>query len=114
MSKPMRKAANGTALRDLRSSLRRDFPYVQQAAPMVGGQMPSADKFKPIRCQDLSVGGIAVVMDAPPDFEHLVFALGVPPAVNHVTARVVRTERIERKGRTRYVVGCKFLRRVQL
>lgn len=81
---------------------------------MTGGQMPSADKFRPIRCKDISAGGIAVILDNPPDFEHLVFALGLPPAVKHLTARVVRTQTIERNGRTRYIVGCQFVHRVNV
>lgn len=99
---------------DLRTSPRRRFPYMQKAAPMVGDKMPSPDQFTAIRCKDLSGGGIAVVLDKPPDFEHLVFALGIPPAVNHVTARVVRTQRVKRNGRTRYVVGCQFVGRLQV
>ena len=98
---------------ELRSGPRHEFPYVQKVAPMVGGKLPSAEKFFPVRCRNVSGGGIAVVLDSPPDFDQLVIALGVSPSVRHVTARVVRTERFEENGWTRYLVGCQFIGRVR-
>jgi len=98
--------------RDLRSSPRHEFPYVQKIAPMVGGKAPSADKFFPVCCKDLSRGGVAMLLDRPPDFELFIIALGSPPTPSLVTARVVHCEPFEDNGRTRYQVGCRFVSRV--
>jgi hypothetical protein len=98
---------------DLRSSPRHEFPYVQKIAPMAGGKVPSADKFFPVRCKDLSCGGIAMLLDRPPDFELFMIVLGSPPTPRLLTARVVHCEPFEEDGWTRYRVGCRFISRVQ-
>jgi len=96
-----------------RTSARRDFPYMQKVAPMAGEEMPPAGEFFAVRCKDLSGGGIGVVLESPPMFDRLVVALGVAPSVNHVIARVVHTEVFKERGRTRYLVGCQFVDRVE-
>ena len=81
---------------------------------MVDGAMPSPRDFFEVDCRDISASGIAFVLDRSPSFESLVVALGRPPSVKHFTTRVVRVAQMEQDGRTRYLVGCRFLGRVQV
>jgi PAS domain S-box-containing protein len=97
-----------------RRSFRRQYRYRQSIAPITQGAMPSRREFFEVDCRDISASGIAFVLDHSPNFESLVVALGRYPAVKHFTARVVRVAQMEQDGRTRYLVGCRFLGRVQV
>ncbi|MCR4412451.1 MAG: PAS domain S-box protein [Thermoguttaceae bacterium] len=105
---------SGPAGRELRSSPRRDYRYRQKIAPMVDGLRPSKRSFFEVVCRDISAGGISFYMNRLPDFDTLVLALGNEPAVSHFTARVMRVARVEEEGRIRYLVGCRFLGRINL
>jgi PAS domain S-box-containing protein len=104
-------SANSGAER--RRSFRRAYRYRQAIAPMTDGVVPTRWEFFEVDCWDISLGGIAFFLDRPPDFQTLVVSLGRPPALNHFTAQVVRVARMEQHGRMRYLVGCRFLERVQ-
>ena len=104
-------SANSGAER--RRSFRRAYRYRQAVAPMAGGVVPARREFFEVDCWDISLGGIAFFLDRPPDFQTLVVSLGRPPALNYFTAQVVRVARMEQHGRMRYLVGCRFLERVQ-
>ncbi len=104
----------GPAGRELRSSPRRDYRYRQKIAPLVDGLRPSKRSFFEVVCRDISAGGISFYMNRLPDFDTLVLALGNEPAVSHFTARVMRVARVEEEGRIRYLVGCRFLGRINL
>ena len=97
-----------------RTSPRHSFPYVQKIAPTVDGTMPATSDFFEVRCQDLSCRGIAIVLDKPPEFDHLVVALGREPNLSHVTAQVIRVEPFDQGGTRRYVAGCQFTGRASL
>lgn len=115
MTDPTEKAESAVSdAAEHRSSQRHEFPYVQRVAPLIGGKVPPAEQFFPVRCKDLSGGGMAILLNGPPDFESLVISLGVAPALSHVTARVVRVEQRKENGRTQYLVGCQFIGRAQL
>jgi len=103
-------SANSGAER--RRSFRRAYRYRQAIAPMTSGAMPARWEFFEVDCWDLSLGGIAFFLDRSPNFESLVVALGRPPALSYLTARVVRVAHMEQHGRMRYLVGCRFLERV--
>ena len=109
-----RKAKPAPKGSENRSSERRVFPYIQRVAPMVGEEMPPSEEFTSVRCKDLSGGGIAVVLEDPPMYDRLVVALGVAPSLDHVIAKVVHTEVFKEHGKTRYLVGCQFLERVEI
>ena len=115
MSQLTEQATSATAeAKEHRSSPRHRFPYVQAVGPMIDGKVPPKDNFFSVRCKDLSGGGISIVLDNKPKFDHLVVALGVAPNLSHVTAKVVRVELFDDGGCTRYLVGCRFIGRVQL
>jgi hypothetical protein len=98
----------------MRRSPRREYHYRQSVAPIYGGCIPARKDFREIECRDISAGGIAFYMDLPPDFDSLVVALGREPDQSFFTAKVVRVEKTQRNGQGRYLLGCRFLGRVQI
>ena len=100
--------------REQRSSPRRPYRYRQRVAPMYEGIKPAKRLFFEVECQDISAGGIAFYMNRLPDFDTVVLALGKPPTESYFTARVMRVARAEEQGRIRYLVGCRFLERINL
>jgi len=81
---------------------------------MYEGIKPAKRLFFEVECQDISAGGIAFYMNRLPDFDTVVLALGKPPTESYFTARVMRVARAEEQGRIRYLVGCRFLERINL
>ena len=97
-----------------RTSPRRDFPYRQKIAPLNGGQRPTWDDFFEVRCSDLSAGGISILCEEPPRFNELVVALGRPPSLMHLAAKVVYVREAVRDAQVMYQVGCRFIGRYYL
>jgi hypothetical protein len=91
-----------------RTSPRRAYPFVQKIAPWSGDAPPSPKQFFRVQCKDIAEGGIAFFMERLPDFENLVMALGHPPKLTYITARVVRVAGVQHNGRHQYLVGCRF------
>jgi hypothetical protein len=83
-------------------------------APIIAGVIPSHKNFFEVACRDISAGGIAFVLDNPPDFQSLVVALGNPPSVSYFSARVVRVADTVHEGKPAYLVGCQFTGRIHL
>jgi hypothetical protein len=103
-----------TSNEERRGRDRKNFPTVQMIAPYANGQLPTRDQFRPVRCQDLSTGGMAFFFEKVPDFEHLVVALSSNSQVIHLTAVVAHCKSVEVADETLVLVGCRFLGRVIL
>jgi len=99
---------------DMRSSPRRAYHYRQKIAPIYGGCIPARKDFFEVECRDISAGGIAFYLPRQPDFDSLVVSLGRAPKESYFTARVVRTEPVERSGQRMRLVGCCFTGRIQI
>jgi len=100
--------------REKRSSTRQRFEWAQRMAPVRQGRLPQPDAFLSVQCRDLSGSGISFYWNGPPDFSELVVALGTPPRLTFVLSRVVWFAPVAGSGRTAFLVGCRFLRRVNL
>lgn len=98
--------------RGLRSSPRQAFHYRQMIAPMLDDHIPPMGKFFPVECRDISAGGLAFLVERPPDFDTLVVALGRLAAENLLMAEVVRVMPVKEDGKKGYLVGCRFIGRV--
>ena len=97
-----------------RASPRRTFQYRQMIAPVTGNAMPSEQDFFEVDCADISAGGLSFYLSYLPDFEKLIVRLGRPPAMTHFAAQVVRHVEKLNGTQRQYLVGCRFLGRVQL
>jgi hypothetical protein len=99
--------------RELRSSPRKKFQYYQQIAPIHDNTPPSTDDFIKVECNDISQGGISFFLRRPPGCKHFAIMLGGKNATTMLTAQVVRLQEIEHNDQHMYLVGCKFVNRLE-
>lgn len=97
-----------------RQSPRRVFRYRQLIAPIHGSIMPSRRKFFQVACEDISAGGLCIIMDSIPDFKKLVVALGRAPGFSFFTAEIVRINEKYIGDDKVYIIGCQFTGRVSI
>lgn len=97
---------------DARRDARRSFPYVQMLAPFDGRNMPAPEAFRQIQCHDISGKSLTFFAPAPPNFDHLVLALGLAPFI-FIAGRMSHFIPIDEGDRIHYLVDCKFLRRIR-
>lgn len=97
---------------DRRTVVRLRFPHKQFVAPYHGGCIPSRASFKEVVCRDISEQGFSFLATCPPDFEMLVVALGVPPELTYMTARIVNRVRVSDGPIPLYRIGCRFTGRL--
>lgn len=99
---------------DRRGQPRRPFPTNQFIAPYLNGQLPTRDMFQQVLCHDISSGGFSFLLPQPPRFDSIIVALGMPPNVTYLTGRIVHTSASNPNGQSMYLVGCRFMGRVEL
>ena len=99
---------------DRRNQPRRPFRTNQFIAPCASGELPTREMFRQVPCHDISSGGFSFLLPEPPEFRNIVVALGAPPKVTYLAALVVHT-RVHNSGPVpMYLVGCRFIGRVEL
>jgi len=99
------RQANG---REKRIFPRKAFGWTQMIAVQTSNSLPNRANFIPVRCRDLSAGGISFFLDSKPQFRNIVVELGVPPEQKYMAAEIVRIEETVENGKTCYVAGCSF------
>ena len=103
-----------TTPEDNRASPRHEFPYEQIVAAVADGEMPSLGDFRTVPCEDVSCGGIAIILKDKPEAEEYVVGLGKGRNLTYLCARVLHTQETVHKGQMRYGVGCQFTGRARL
>jgi hypothetical protein len=68
---------------------RRAFFADHRIAPVEGDELPDESAFVRVRCHDLTRSGFSFYLPRRPDFTSLVAALGEPPEVIYIRARVM-------------------------
>jgi hypothetical protein len=98
--------------KERRSSRRRSYPTIQLLASYDGMCPPSRTDFSPVRCYDISQGGVSFLWPGEPPFRHVVIGLDSTLSRVWLKARVVRHLPIAGlKGE--FLVCCQFLGRVE-
>jgi hypothetical protein len=92
-------------------SRRYSYDAQQFFAPIVGDKLPEANEFRGVLCHDLSRGGVSIVLDEKPRYEHLIITLGTSERV-FVTARIAHQRGIYSEGKLRHLIGCQFTSRL--
>jgi diguanylate cyclase (GGDEF)-like protein len=93
--------------------VRHPFRDLQQIAPYkLGGSLPTAADFYPVRCYDLSTKGISFLSDSPPDFQALVIRLGNPPGARYMISSIANIAPMMVGDEKQYRVGCTFVSRL--
>jgi diguanylate cyclase (GGDEF)-like protein len=96
-----------------KSVLRHPYRDLQKIAPYkVGGRLPTASEFYPVRCYDLSVKGISFLSTTPPDFQALVVRLGNPPDARYMISSIAHVAPMVCGDEHVYRVGCTFVSRL--
>jgi len=93
-----------------RITQRFTFSAVQSMAPYNGSQLPRKTSFSKVLCQNISTSSICFLLPHQPDFDHAVIALGTPPRLIYVAARVTNV----RPAIRGFFVGCSFLSKVTI
>jgi hypothetical protein len=94
-----------------RGAERLEYPVIQVAAPCFPRQPACRWRFSPIRCRNISRGGISFYWPRTPDFEDVLVVLGPRAEAIFVTARVAWFKRVEGSD-TMFLVGCQFLQKL--
>jgi hypothetical protein len=99
------------AQNDRRQGERHAYRYIQLLAPFDGQVYPAQEDYSRVRCHDLSPTGFSYLADARPAAQQLVAALGRTP-FRFFIAEVVNQRVIERDGKRKILVGCRFVGRI--
>ena len=104
--------SRGYQVGERRGEPRTKYDCVQLVAPYDGFSMPSQAQFRRAHCRDLASGGFSFFAEQPPEEEQLVVALGSVPFMFFI-ADVVRVKRADVDLTGSYLVGCRFVRRLE-
>jgi len=92
-----------------RGCVRFPFACIQRLSHDIEYGVPDLSKFYLVQCRDISQSGISFWLPTHPTFRYAVLELGSSPVYWAIT--VVRAMQ---QDDGRYVVGCRFMRRVEL
>lgn len=93
--------------------VRHPFRDLQKIARYkLGGSLPTARQFSPVRCYDLSVKGISFLSSTRPDFEAVVVQLGNPPDARYMISSIANVTPMMDGDEQVYRVGCTFVSRL--
>jgi hypothetical protein len=100
---------------ELTTTERYQFNCSQRAAPWVPGEpLPIAADFQPVKCRDVSAGGISFFWPDKPDFDHVVIAIGTAETPIYMAAQIVHSKAVFMFGEVGYLIGCKFTKRIAM
>jgi PAS domain S-box-containing protein len=91
---------------------RRSFAYFQRMAATHDGRIPPLRTFRRVQCLDISAGGFSFLSSVTPTDNDYVVALGNPPVVIHVAARLIHVTPTLYEGQPMYLVGCAYTGRL--
>lgn len=100
------------AIEERRRHTRFAFHATQQVAPYVHGKIPPATAFRPVDCHDISCGGLSYYLNQPPLVNDIVLALTIRGEVKYLSAHIVRTTATLTTDGLKYLVGCRFVGRL--
>ena len=98
---------------EMRSSPRKDFPCTQRIAPLHGKGLPLPDEYINVDCKDISCGGVAFYLKRPPGGKYFAIELGPRPMNTLMLAQVIYVRAVEHNDQRMYLVGCKFIKRIE-
>jgi len=94
-----------------REAQRAAYQCFQFVAPYDGGTLPEQALFAKVPCHDLSASGFSYLAWEPPSTSRVVVALGRAP-FKFFFARVMHHTLLDEGDAPRYVVGCRFVGRL--
>lgn len=94
-----------------RGNQRKPFRCVQLLAAYDGVSLPHQTDYAPVTFHDLSPGGFSYVADLAPQTRRLIAALGRTP-FKFFVADMVNQRRITHDGQRKWLIGCRFVKRI--
>ena len=98
---------------DMRATPRSKYKYSQRIAPLHSKILPRVDDYLEVECNDISCGGISFFLRRPPGCEHFAVALGQKSMTTLLIAQVVYIKEVNHNNQQMYLVGCKFVDRIE-
>jgi hypothetical protein len=100
------------AIAERRQHARFPFLVTQRVAPYVQAEIPPAAAFRPVECYDISCSGFSYYLTQPPMVKEIVLALVIRAEVKYLKAVIVHTNAIWGAGGLKYLIGCRFVGRI--
>ena len=97
---------------DRRAEVRLAYPVSQFVAFHDEWQIPTTEMSHLVLCHDISTTGISFYQPSPPPFDHCTLALGRPPRLTFVKAKVVHYAPFASPNQD-WVIGCVFINKVE-
>ncbi|WP_347246512.1 PilZ domain-containing protein [Thermogutta sp.] len=88
------------------------FEAIQRIAPVTDNKKPDPGDFFPVRCRDISRGGFSFYLNERPDFTELMALVSDNHKCIYLMAQVVYVRELENHDKGRFLVGCRFLSRL--
>ncbi len=98
---------------DRRGKGRNRFAVEQEVGAIVDGRLPRRDDMHKVLCRDLSSGGFSYFSPHVPESDRLLVALSGSSQTLYLSAEVMHCRAIEDGGDQAFLVGCKFIRRLE-
>lgn len=95
-----------------RNKPRYEFTAIQYIAPISDEELSAPPKFQPVRCRDISQDGFSFWVDAIPTYKKLIVMLRSATDGIQVYAEIVHVQVCCHLDRPRFLVGCRFLKRL--
>ncbi len=92
---------------------RFDFPVLQKICPCRGDVIPGPARFFPVKCRDLSRGGVSFYLDFEPAFDRFILMLCHKGGTDYVLGEVIRLQELPADSPDRYLVGCRLIKKVK-
>jgi len=90
---------------------RRPYP-VKQFVAFFNRELPGADGFEQVLCNDISMGGISFYLNRRPDTEQVVISLGTARNLTFMVLQVKSFRLAFTNGQRCFRIGCQFVRRL--
>jgi PAS domain S-box-containing protein len=92
---------------------RGQFRSTQRIAPFTSGQIPHPSAFFEVQCHELSAGGFSFFLPHRPKDKKYLVRLGAGEHTILMSVEVRSCRLAEEQGIPQYLVGCKFVERIQ-
>ena len=109
---PFETGAPAVGRPERRNDPRWPYAVTQLVAFHEEDQQPTKEMFQPVRCHDISLGGISFFLSGPPPLKHCTVILGRPPSLIFVRARITHYE-AQGASLREWKIGCQFIEKVE-
>jgi len=92
---------------------RFNYPVLQKICPCRGDVIPHLAHFFPVKCRDLSRGGISFYLEFEPSFDRFIVMICNGDRTEYVLGEVVHLQELPADSPDRYLVGCRLIKKVK-